>query len=199
MIWSGLLIYWANEVFTIGGKIHVLPTSLLERLGFGQRLAEGLSWHFFVMWVFGINGLLYVLYTAFSGEWRYLLPNRHSAREAIQVVLHDLHIRKGPLPERKFNGAQRIAYTSIILMGLGSLVTGIAIYKPMQASPLTGLLGGYTVARFLHFWLMIGFLLFFVIHVLQVVRAGWNNFRAMVTGYSLHPASLPIPEGEVEA
>ena len=29
--------------------------------------------------------------------------------------------------------------------------------------------------------------LFFVIHIAQVIRAGWNNFRAMVTGYELTP------------
>jgi len=27
--------------------------------------------------------------------------------------------------------------------------------------------------------------LFFVVHVVQVARAGWNNFRAMVTGYEI--------------
>jgi hypothetical protein len=27
--------------------------------------------------------------------------------------------------------------------------------------------------------------LFFVVHIAQVMRAGWNNFRAMVTGYEV--------------
>jgi len=196
MIWSGMLIYWAHEVFTvtIAGRelFHVLPSDILERLGFGSRLAEGMSWHFFFMWIFSINGLLYVLYTAISGEWRYILPDRGSFKESILVVLHDLRIYKGPLAEGKFNGAQRIAYTMVIVMGFGSLVTGLAIYKPMQLSPLTQFLGGYTVCRFLHFWLMIGFLGFFVVHVLQVIRAGWNNFRAMVTGKELAPIETEV-------
>jgi len=72
----------------------------------------------------------------------------------------------------------------VILMGLGSLVTGLAIYKPVQLSwPLWA--GGYPVARFLHFWLMVGFVGFFGIHIIQVIRAGWNNFRAMLTGKEL--------------
>ena len=58
-------------------------------------------------------------------------------------MLHDLGIRKSPLPRRKFNGAQRLAYTGVILMGAGSLLTGLAIYKPVQLAWLTGLLGGY--------------------------------------------------------
>ncbi len=66
-----------------------------------------MAWHFTFMWVFAINGLLYVTYTFWSGEWRELVPNRHTFPEAWQVVLHDLGIRKQPLPERKFNGAQR--------------------------------------------------------------------------------------------
>ena len=84
-----------------------------------------------------VNGLAYVIYTLVSGEWRYLVPTKNSFKEAIQVTLYDLHIRKEPLPHRKFNGAQQIAYTAVILMGLGSLVTGLAIYKPSQAHLIT--------------------------------------------------------------
>jgi thiosulfate reductase cytochrome b subunit len=100
-------------------------------------------------------------------------------------VLYDLRLTKRHPPRRKFNGAQQIAYSSIILMGAGSLVTGLAIYKPTQFAWLATLLGGYMAARFEHFWLMIGYLLFFVVHVAQVIRTGWNNFRAMVTGYEI--------------
>ena len=189
MIWSGLLIYWANDVYRIGfGPVtlfHFFPDGFYQALNLGHRLAEGMAWHFLFMWFFAINGLLYVAYTLFSGEWRYLLPNRHTFREAADVVLHDLHLRRGPLPRRKFNGAQRLAYTSVIVMGAGSLLTGLAIYKPVQFARLTWLLGGYEMARWEHFWLTIGYVLFFLIHIMQVIRAGWNNFRAMVTGYEL--------------
>jgi thiosulfate reductase cytochrome b subunit len=70
-------------------------------------------------------------------------------------------------------------------MGAGSLVTGLAIYKPVQLAWLTALLGGYQWARWEHFWLTIGYVLFFVIHIVQVARAGWNNFRAMIAGYEI--------------
>ena len=70
-------------------------------------------------------------------------------------------------------------------MGAGSLLTGLAIYKPVQAASLTALLGGYPAARLEHFALTVGYVLFFVIHITQVVRAGWNNFRAMVIGAEL--------------
>jgi thiosulfate reductase cytochrome b subunit len=192
MIWSGLLIYWANDVYeiSIGGAtlFHFFPDWFYRTLGLEHRLATGMAYHFAFMWFFAINGLCYVLYTFFSGEWRHLLPNRHTPREAWQVVRHDLGIRKGPLPWAKFNGAQRIAYSGVILMGAGSLVTGLAIYKPTQMAWLTALLGEYTWARAEHFTLTIGYVVFFVIHISQVIRAGWNNFRAMVTGYEMVPA-----------
>ncbi|ARK09273.1 cytochrome b/b6 domain-containing protein [Fibrella sp. ES10-3-2-2] len=189
MIWSGLLIYWAYHPYKIqiGGftLITFFPEWFFNGLHLKRRLAEGMSWHFALMWLFTLNGILYVGYTLFSGEWRYLFPRRNSFREAWQVVLHDLGIRKGPLPMEKYNAAQRIAYSSIIVMGFGSLVTGLAIYKPTQLAWLTTLLGGYETARLLHFALTIGYVLFFVIHIAQVVKAGWNNFRSMVTGFDV--------------
>lgn len=189
MIWSGLLIYWANDVERVGIGNYTLfkffPPWLYKALNLEYRLAEGMAWHFFFLWVFAINGMLYVLYTAISGEWRYLIPTRHSFKEAIQVMLYDLHLSKVHPPRRKFNGAQQLAYTGVILMGAGSLLTGLAIYKPVQFAWLTDLLGGYLMARFEHFWLTIGYVLFFLVHVAQVIKTGWNNFRAMVTGYEI--------------
>ena len=189
MIWSGLWIYWANDVYRVGlGSLTLFkffPKGFYGTFGLSQQLAKGMAWHFFFMWFFVVNGVVYVAYTILSGEWRYLVPDRHSFREAMLVTLHDLGLYKGKLPERKFNGAQQIAYTSIILMGFGSVVTGLAIYKPIQFSWLAALLGGYQMARFEHFLLAMGYVLFFVIHISQVIRAGWNNFRSMVSGYEL--------------
>ncbi|SHM75339.1 cytochrome b/b6 domain-containing protein [Chitinophaga sp. CF418] len=189
MIWSGLLIYWANDVYTItiaGHRIiRFFPDWFNTLLNIPQRLAEGMAFHFFFMWFFFLNGLFYVGYTLISGQWRSLLPNKHSLRDAWQVMLHDLHIRKTLPTQGKYNAAQRIAYTAIILMGAGSIITGLAIYKPVQFSWLCWLCGGYHFARILHFTLTIGYVLFFFIHVVQVIIAGWNNFRAMVAGFDV--------------
>jgi thiosulfate reductase cytochrome b subunit len=193
MIWSGLLIYWANDVYkiSIGSKtiIRFFPESFYKALSIPYHLAEGMSWHFAFMWLFFINGLLYILFTIFSGQWRYLLPNRHSFKEAWQVLLHDLHIKKYEPPQIKYNAAQRIAYTLIIIMGIGSVITGLSIYKPVQFSGFTWLCGGYEAARAEHFILTIGYVLFFLIHIIQVIKTGWNNFQAMVTGFEVFKIS----------
>ena len=191
MIWSGLLIYWANDIYKvrIGGKelIHFFPDSFYKAFHIPYRLAEGMAYHFVFMWLFFINGLLYVLYTIFSKEWKYLLPNRRSFKEAWLVVLHDLKIRKTAPPQTKYNAAQRIAYSSIIVMGFGSIITGLSIYKPIQFGWLTTICGGYEAARVEHFILTIGYCVFFLIHIVQVAIAGWNNFQAMITGFEIHP------------
>jgi thiosulfate reductase cytochrome b subunit len=196
MIWSGVLIYWANDVYKIGFGDRTLlkffPDSFYKALNVPFRLAEGMAYHFVFMWLFFINGFAYVLYTAISGEWRHLLPNRHSFKEAWQVLLHDLRIRKTAPPQKKYNGAQRIAYTAIIVMGLGSILTGLAIYKPVQLEWLCFLFGGYEMSRIIHFVLTIGYVLFFLVHLFQVIRAGWNNFRGMVTGFEVQKTEKKV-------
>lgn len=200
MIWSGLLIYWANDVYKvkIAGKeiIKFFPKTFYEALNVPFHLAEGMAYHFLFMWLFFINGLLYVLYTGISGEWKYLLPGRKSLKQAWLVVLHDLHIKKGLPPQTKYNAAQRIAYTTIILMGVGSLITGLSIFKPVQFGWLVWVCGGYEAARVEHFILTIGYCLFFIIHIIQVILAGWKNFRSMITGFDVLPFEEKRKESE---
>jgi len=209
MIWSGLLIYWNDSdnayqhphaVYRVGvgslTLVRLFPPWFWKLINAPYRVTEGLGYHFFFMWVFAINGILYVSYLLISGEWRVLVPERRSFLDAIQVTLVDLHLRKGLPPQKKYNGAQKIAYTSVVLMGLGSLVTGLSIYKPTQVHWITTLLGGYEMARWEHFWLTMGFCAFFVVHVGQVILAGWNNFRSMVSGYEIVPAAKASLEEE---
>jgi len=175
MIWSGLLIYWANDVY---------------KLCWGDRTIL-MSLHFVFMWLFAINGLLYVLYLLFSKEYKLIFPNKRSLKEAWLVILHDLRIKKGLPPQKKYNAAQRIAYTGVIIMGFGSLLTGLAIYKPVQLYWLCAAFGGYEWARAEHFILTILFTLFFLVHIVQVILAGWNNFRGMVAGFEVEKIIPP--------
>ena len=189
MIWSGILIYWASDTYSITLFGHTyfkfFPQWFYKEFNIIHRLSEGMAFHFLFMWFFTINGILYVLYTWISGEWRELIPKRNSFKEAWLVLLHDLHIRRGLPPQNKYNAAQRIAYSAIIIMGFGSLITGLAIYKPVQFYYLTWLCGGYHLARIWHFVLTIGYVLFFMIHIVQVILAGWNNFRSVITGFEV--------------
>lgn len=185
MIWSGFLIYWAYDVYHVG-PLHFFPPWVYRTLHMDHRLADGMALHFVFMWLFVINGILYVGYTLISGEWRLLVPRSLSTfRDAWHVVLHDFGLRKKAPAQEKYNAAQQVSYSAIIVMGVGSVLTGLAIYKPAQLGWLAALFGGYRGARLIHFLLTLGYLAFFVVHIAQVVRAGWNNFRSMVIGYEL--------------
>lgn len=189
MIWSGILIYWANDIYRIGwGNTTILkffPDSFYTAFNIPFRLAEGMSLHFVFMWLFAFNGFVYLIYLLFSGEYKLIFPNKKSLKESVLVVLHDLHIKRGLPPQKKYNAAQRIAYTMVLVMGAGSFFTGIAIYKPVQFKTICAVLGGYEWARVEHFTLTILFSLFFLVHIMQVILAGFNNFRSMVTGYEI--------------
>ena len=141
-----------------------------------------MGWHFLFFWIFTINGLLYGGYLLFSKQWREIVPGRKALGQAILVVLHDLHLRKQAPPQGKYNAAQKIAYSGVVVIGLVMLLTGFAIYKPVQLGFLLPFFGGYEMAREIHFIGTMLLVAFFLVHVLQLVRAGWNNFRGMVTG-----------------
>src|SRR5260370_41748087 len=173
MIWSGLLIYWANDEYsiTIFGHtfLRFFPNWFYKFFKVPYHLADGMAFHFLFMWFFTLNGIFYILYTLVSGEWRQLVPKKNSFKEAWLFLLHDLHIRKTAPPQNKYNAAQRIAYTAIIAMGFGSVITELAIYKPVQFYWLTWLCGAYHPTRIWHFELTIGYVLFFLIYVVQVI------------------------------
>lgn len=193
MIWSGLRIYWADlrDPYVAGVGDYELfeffPDWFNERLGLERRLARGMAFHFAFGWLFTINGIAYGLYTLFSGAWREMIPQRGALSDSFKVMLADLGLRRGrPLPPQgKYNAAQRITYSLIIFLGAIAVLTGLAIYKPTQLSPLTTAFGGYEWARTIHFFTTIAFIVFFAVHLLQVARAGFGNFWSMITGYEM--------------
>jgi len=191
MVWSGLRIYWAEDVyaFGIGGWqwFAFFPEWFYQLLDLDRHLARGMAFHFVFGWLFVLNGLGYVVYLAWSREWRHLIPDRQTWREAGQVLLHDLRLRRSAPPQGKYNAAQRVSYTIVLAMTAVLVLSGFAIYKPTQLHPLPLLFGGYQGARLVHFTMTIGVSGFFLIHLLQVARAGWNNLRSMITGYIVEP------------
>ena len=195
MIWSGLRIYWADLRDPVGvgiGAWHwfdLFPDWFNERLGLERKLARGLAFHLAFGWLFTLNGVAYGLYLWRSGDWRHLVPGRGAIRDCARVFVYDLTFGKlGTMPPQgRYNAAQRVSYSAIVAMGGLVVLTGLAIYKPTQLSALTSAFGGYESARMIHFLTTIGFLLFFGVHLMQVVRAGWSNFASMITGYELEP------------
>lgn len=180
MIWSGIVIYWAHEAYP-----GFFPEWFYALFHMNGRLAEGMAIHFLIGWLFVINGLVYLIWLLASGHWRELFPDRHTPARLLPTVLHDLGLTKQAPPQGMFNAAQRVAYTGAIVLGIVGVLSGFAIYKPVQLQWLTNVFGGYEGARLVHFIVMISFCLFIGLHLLQVIRAGWNGFRAMVAGFEV--------------
>jgi thiosulfate reductase cytochrome b subunit len=140
-------------------------------LRLGQWLAGARHWHFAVASLFTANALVYVVYLFASGEWRrrLFLPRR-DARNAWETLLHDLRLRRAPpRPVGLYNGMQRLAYTGVLALALLFVLSGLALYKPVQLPLLTALLGGYDAARVIHLAVLAALALFLIVHVVQVL------------------------------
>lgn len=187
MIASGLQIYMAFSHFGLRGGPYYpnpwdgKPFPLWARLG--GWLAGGLNWHFALAWPFVLTGLLYVGYLAVSGEWRSILFRPRDVPRAWQMQLYYLRLRREHPPQGKHNALQKLAYTSIVLLGALSVLTGFAVYKPTQLHWLTALFGGYELARYWHFWAVWIFVAFIIVHVALVFLVDPASLRAMITGW----------------
>ena len=116
----------------------------------GDWAAWSLNWHFAGMWFLVINGLIYLTYGFVSGRFREkLLPIRPA--ELVQTVVDTLHFKIAHEDITVYNAVQKLLYIVVILAGIAQVITGLAIWKPVQFSGLVSLLGGFQTARVLHF------------------------------------------------
>jgi thiosulfate reductase cytochrome b subunit len=186
MIASGLQIYGAFSHFGPRGEPYPNPFdghSLPAWSRLGGWLAGGLNWHFALAWPFVITGVVYLGFLAWTGEWRALLFRPRDVGPAIQMQLYYLRLRRTHPPQGKHNALQKGAYTLIVVLGALSVLTGFAIYKPVQLAWLTALFGGYELARYWHFWAVWIFVGFTLLHVALVFLVDPASLRAMITGW----------------
>ena len=188
MITSGLQIYVAYPRFGERGGPYLGPNpfqdaQLPEWSRLGGWLAGALNWHFALMWPLVAVGLLYVGYLVASGEWRSLWFRPRDVRGAWEMTRYYLRLRKDHPPQGKHNPLQKLAYSSIVLFGVLAVLTGVAIYKPVQFGWLTALFGGFQLARFWHFWVVWIFVGFTIMHVVLVFVVDLPSLRAMITGW----------------
>jgi thiosulfate reductase cytochrome b subunit len=170
------LIPYFNHHFTLGGDFE-----LSFKLHGEPGLAGALLWHFAGMWLLVLNFLLYLGYGVASGRFRMrMLPIR--PREVLRDVLAALTF-KLPHEVGVYNAVQRLLYVGVLgLIGL-TILSGLAIWKPVQLQELTGLLGGFQSARVIHFLCMTGIVAFVVVH-LALVALVPRTLVTMVTGYA---------------
>jgi Ni/Fe-hydrogenase b-type cytochrome subunit len=186
MIGSGLQIFNAYPAFARIGETFCCYPFAGQRIPaaftFGAWLAGARNWHFAMMWVLIINGLVYLGFIYLHGEWRDLVPRRGVIRDAGQMIRFYLARRKDHPRQGKHNALQRLAYFSMPVIAAVAVVSGIAIWKPVQLSWLTAMFGGYVWARYWHFVAMIAIVALTVIHVFMVFSVDPWSIRSMITG-----------------
>ena len=189
MITSGWGIY--NDDVIIRG-LH-----FAHGIRLGDWAAWSLNWHFAGMWFLALNGLAYLVYGAVTRRlWERYLPIRPS--EFIRTIWDTLHFKIKHEDLTTYNAVQKVLYIVAILASISQVVSGIAIWKPVQFSGLVGLLGGFEQARVIHFAgmaIIFGFLLVHVALALLVPQTLW----AMLTGGprvgpSGHGKPVTVPE-----
>ena len=194
MIGSGWRIYNASPIFgfrfpdwaVLGGDVEMALARHND-----PGVASGIAWHFAAMWVLLLSYLLFVLWGALSGHfWRDFLPvgPRSFLRDFFAAARFRLEHHLG-----EYNAVQRVFYWGVLGLVALMLLSGIAIWKPVQTYPLEVLFGGFQGARLVHFLGMSLIVAFLVVHIALVVLVP-RTFIAMVTGR----AAEPVPQAGME-
>jgi thiosulfate reductase cytochrome b subunit len=171
MVLSGWRIYDASPLF----GFRFPPAWTL-----GGWLGGALQWHFAAMWLLALNGMIYLAYGLFSGHLRRrLFPLTPGAM--LPDLLDALRGRLSHSDLSVYNAAQKAAYLGAILLAAGLILSGLAIWKPVQLYALASLMGDYEGARLLHFFCMAGIVLFVLVHVAMVMLVP-KTFLTMITG-----------------
>jgi len=171
MVGSGWEIYNASPLFPF-----VFPKSIT----IGGWLAGALLWHFAAMWLLVVNGLVYILLGILTGRFRRrLLPVRPG-----EVVADATLALRGRLPHDNlaaYNAVQKLLYLGVIVAGVVIVLSGLAMWKPVQLWWLAALFGGYEPSRYVHFFAMAAIVGFSVIHIVMAFVVP-KSLRAMITG-----------------
>jgi thiosulfate reductase cytochrome b subunit len=185
MIGSGWKIYNDEVLF---GWLH-FP----EWITVGGEAQGALQWHFFAMWVLMANGLVYIAYGLITGRFRRkLFPIR--PREVLAEIGEALRFRLSHQDITRYNAVQKLLYTGIILVIVIQVLSGWAVWKPIQLSELSALFFGFQGSRLVHFIGMAAIVGFIVVHVALALIVP-KTIGAMITGGPRIDATSSGPPG----
>ncbi len=175
MIGSGWKIYNDEVLF---GWLH-FP----DQITIGKWAQHGLQWHFFGMWILVLNGAAYLTYGLLAGRFRrMLLPVRW--HELVATVRDALRFRLSHDDPTQYNTVQKLLYIGIITVGILTVASGLAIWKPVRFSVFMALFGSFQTARIFHLICMMAIVFFIVIHVTLALLVP----RALITMFTGGPA-----------
>lgn len=167
------------------GYAYVLP----DQNGWSRYL------HFEAAWALVLTGFVYVIAGFWTRHFRKNLFPGPADRtwSAFRLVLAK-HLRLAP-PDaadfRTYNALQRVTYLLVVFVLVPLVIlTGLAMSPGFNAGMpwIVNSLGGRQSARTLHFFISVGLVLFFFVHVAMVVLTGFaSRMREMITGRNAAP------------
>lgn len=173
--WPLRVMHWLNAIAIVtligsGWQIYnaspLLPFTFPEWVTIGEWLGGAIAWHLAAIWLLMLNGLSYLIWGFASGHFREKLwpitPRAvlRDARAALRFRLpHEVGV---------YNAVQRLLYLGVIALGLLAVLSGLAVWKPIQLWLLSDLFGGFFMSRVVHFIAMAGIALFLAVHLLLV-------------------------------
>ena len=181
LIGSGLEVFAAFPTF--GEKVSqsdlFVPPAAVR---IGGWLGGALQWHFTFAWLLTLAMVVYLAYEIVSRNGRQVLFVAGDLRGVWPMARHYFLFGPKPVVTEAYNPLQKMTYSVVILSIVVGLVTGFALYKPVQLSWLVYGLGGFRLTRIWHFAAMCGLLVFIPGHLVMVAVHGWKNFAGMWTG-----------------
>jgi thiosulfate reductase cytochrome b subunit len=180
-------LYW-GETGAVGTPSLIdlpLPFMLTGQSGWGRYL------HFLTAWILVLTGVIYIVHGLFTQHFRtHLLPSKADLAwiSISQVASNHLRLRPSERDARAYNVLQRLTYLAVVFILFPLMIwTGLAMSPAITsvAPALVEALSGQQSARTIHFLVAIALVLFLIVHVAMVCRAGFvTRMRTMITGHA---------------
>jgi len=184
------IAHWVNAGAIIvlimsGLEIHnaypTLPFKAPKAVTLGGWLGGATQIHFAAMWVLLASGLVYLAYGIGSGRFRRKLWPI-SPRAVLDDAAAALSGRLSHEDLSVYNSIQKLLYSGVILAGVIVVLSGLAIWKPVQFQALSIVFGDFDTARIVHFLAMSAIFLFLILHIVMALAVP-RSLRAMIFGH----------------
>ena len=198
MVGSGWRIYNNVPIFhwlefplwaTLGGDPD-LTYARNSDVGFSNALL----WHLAGMWLFAVNGLVYLTYAVLTGRLlRRMFPIRPS--EVVEVIADTLRLKLAHEDLTVYNAVQKLLYLGVIAAMILAALSGLSLWKPVQFQSLITLFQSFQGARLVHFLCMSAIVIFLAVHVALALLVP-RTLLSMITGRVRAPAPLALEPAE---
>jgi len=163
----------------------------------GYRHTVGIArgWHFIHVPFFVLNGLVFVVLLFAADQWQRIVPTSWQIiPDAWRVFVHyaTMNMPIEPNGFYQYNALQQLSYfTAVFILAPLSILSGMCMSPAIENRFhwLPKLFGNRQGARSVHFLVMLGYVVFILMHVAMVILTGFTRNMNHITLGSDDPAS----------